>query len=165
MFNKVIISKNILKKSFMDNEELDKTLSRFIENSVKARSDISTRENPCKVDIRIFENLISITDNSGGIDPNIKDEEIFKIGAVDNTYSEGIGIKKSLFILGNKMNIESNNKKVSRKLLLDTSLDCEELIYQVENTQYNPEKVEGTSIYITSLESSIRRKTSQSYCE
>ena len=95
MFNKVIVSKNILKKSFMEDEELEKTLSRFIENSVKARADISTRENPCKVNITIFENFISIVDNSGGIDPNIKDEEIFKIGTVDNTYSEGIGIKKS----------------------------------------------------------------------
>lgn len=165
MFNKVIVSKKILKKSFIENEELEKTLSRFIENSIKARVDISTRENPCKVDIIIFENFISIVDNSGGIDPNIKDEEIFKIGTVDNTYSEGIGIKKSFFILGNKMNIESNNKKGSRKFLLDTSLDYEELRYQVENTKYNPEKVEGTSIYITSLENNIREKISQSCCE
>ncbi|WP_195517338.1 ATP-binding protein [Paraclostridium bifermentans] len=165
MFNKVIVSKKILKKSFIENEELEKTLSRFIENSIKARVDISTRENPCKVDIIIFENFISIVDNSGGIDPNIKDEEIFKIGTVDNTYSEGIGIKKSFFILGNKMNMESNNKKGSRKFLLDTSLDYEELRYQVENTKYNPEKVEGTSIYITSLENNIREKISQSCCE
>ena len=165
MFNKVIVSKKILKKSFIENEELEKTLSRFIENSIKARVDISTRENPCKVNITIFENFISIVDNSGGIDPNIKDEEIFKIGTVDNTYSEGIGIKKSFFILGNKMNMESNNKKGSRKFLLDTSLDYEELRYQVENTKYNPEKVEGTSIYITSLENNIREKISQSCCE
>lgn len=165
MFNKVIVSKKILKNSFMENEELEKTLSRFIENSVKARTDISTRENPCKVDIRIFENFISIVDNSGGIDPNIKDEEIFKIGNVDNSYSEGIGIKKSFFILGNKMNIESNNKKGSRKFLLDTSLDYEELRYQVENIEYNPKVLEGTSIYITSLENSIRRKISRSYYE
>lgn len=165
MFNKVIVSKNILKKSFMEDEELEKTLSRFIENSVKARADISTRENPCKINITIFENFISIVDNSGGIDPNIKDEEIFKIGTVDNTYSEGIGIKKSFFILGNKMNIESNNKQGTRKFLLDTSLDYEELQYQIENIEYNPQLVEGTSIYITSLEDSIKRKISQSCCE
>ena len=165
MFNKVIVSKKILKKSFIENEEIEKTLSRFIENSVKARVDISTRENPCKVDIIIFENFISIIDNSGGIDPNIKDEEIFKIGTVDNNYSEGIGIKKSFFILGTKMNIESNNKKRSRKFLLDTSLDYEELRYQVENTKYNPKKLEGTSIYITSLENNIKEKISQSCYE
>ncbi len=162
--NKFIVSKNILKKSLVEEEELEKTLSRFIDNSIKAKTNLSDKISTCEVNIMIYEDLISIRDNSGGLDPKIRDEEIFKIGNDNTNVVEGVGIKKSFFILGTKMDIVSNNKIKPRKFTLDINLDDDELVYQVEESEYNDNQEEGTIIFISSLEDRIRRKISQSWC-
>ena len=48
--------------------------------TIKARETVTTKQNPCKVNITIFENLIVVNDNSGGIKKGITDRDLFKIG-------------------------------------------------------------------------------------
>ncbi|WP_070110347.1 ATP-binding protein [Clostridium acetireducens] len=139
-YSKVIIDKNFLKRHLVEKEDISKFLSRFIDNSIKARQEVTTSENPCHININIFENLIIISDNSGGININITDKEIFRIGINDGKRISGLGIKKSLFKLGNKIEMLSNKKGCSRKFSLDINIGSDELKSQSENIDYNPER-------------------------
>lgn len=117
--NTVCVDKSYIKKSLYKEESIATTLSRFIDNSIKARQKISTGSNPCKVVIDIFDNIISIEDNSGGIEENITDKELFRIGGMTAENGQGIGLKKSLFTLGSRIEVSSNRKTLSRKFTMD----------------------------------------------
>lgn len=156
-YNKVIVNKNFMKKLFRDKEKVYKSLSRFIDNSIKFKKGIS-KDDPCKVEIKIFENLITITDNSGGIDSKITDKEIFMIGVNNKDEVSGLGIKKSLFELGNKIDIISNNKISSKKFTLDLNLNDNEMISYYEDIKYNYNEVEGTTIFISDLEKNVKEE-------
>ncbi|KEH94917.1 ATP-binding protein [Clostridium botulinum] len=156
--NKVVISKAFLKKQLSEDEHIAKSLSRFIDNSIKAKEKITINKYPCMVYINILEDSIVISDNSGGIDSNITDKDIFKIGKNDKNEILGLGIKKSLFKLGNKIEIFSNKKGCARKFSLDIKLGNEELVSQSENMNYNPDVPEGTIVVISDLEHEIKKK-------
>lgn len=157
MLNKIIVDKNFLRVALDENEDISKCLMRFIDNSIQAKKDLSI-ENPCKVDINLLENLIVINDNSGGFDSSLKVDDIFKIEVGDYNIVTGLGIKKSLFKLGRKMDIISNNKKNSRKFIIDLNYNSEELIVQSENINYNSSKCEGSTIFISDLNREVNKK-------
>ncbi|AIY82553.1 histidine kinase-, DNA gyrase B-, and HSP90-like ATPase family protein [Clostridium baratii str. Sullivan] len=159
--NRVVINKNFLKKYLFENEEISKSLSRFIDNSIKARKDITTKENPCKITIRTFEDLIVVGDNSGGINGNLSGKDILRIGDYDGYEISGLGMKKSAFSLGNKLDIISNKKRNSRKFTVDFNSKDDELSFQEENIEFAESKVEGTNIFISDL----RRKTKKEMVE
>ncbi|OPJ54647.1 ATP-binding protein [Clostridium chromiireducens] len=162
-YSKVIINKNFLKRYLVEKEDISKSLSRFIDNSINAREEITTSENPCEVSMNIFENLIMISDNSGGIHGNLTDKEIFRIGMDKGENISGLGMKKSFFRLGNKIDIFSNRNGCSRKFSLDIKLGGEELTSQSENIDYNPEVTEGTNIFISDLDNNINKEIINSY--
>lgn len=157
-YNKVIVDKNFIKKMLRGKEEVHKSLSRFIDNSIQAKKETSKEHVVCKVEIKIFEDLIVISDNSGGIDVRLTDKELFRIGVNDGCSISGLGIKKSLFELGNKINLDSNNKICSRKFTLDLNLNIDEMISFCEDKKYNPNKVEGTTIFISDLEMGVKEE-------
>ncbi|MCD3245036.1 hypothetical protein G8S21_03610 [Clostridium botulinum C] len=156
--NKVVISKAFLKKELSEDEHIAKSLSRFIDNSIKAREKIIINKDPCRVYINILEDSIVISDNSGGIDSSITDKDIFKIGNDNKNEILGLGIKKSLFRLGNKIDIFSNKKGCARKFSLDIKLGNEELVSQSEDINYDPDVPEGTIVVISDLEGEIKKK-------
>ncbi|WP_144445148.1 hypothetical protein [Clostridium massiliodielmoense] len=105
-----------------------------------------------------MEDSIVIRDNSGVIHSNITDKDIFEIGNNDKSEILGLGIKKSLFKLGNKIDIFSNKKGCARKFSLDIKLGNEELVSQSEDMNYNPDVPEGTIVVISDLEHEIKKK-------
>lgn len=159
--NRIVINKNFLKKYLFENEEISKSLSRFIDNSIKAREDIITKENPCKITIDIFEDLIVVEDNSGGINSNLSGKDILKIGDYDGYEISGLGMKKSAFSLGNKLDIISNKKGNSRKFTVDFNLRDDELSFKEENIEFDESKVEGTNIFISDLQSKTKKEISE----
>lgn len=70
----------------------------------------------------------------------------------------GLGMKKSLFRLGNKMDIISNRRECSRKFSLDINFGGEELISQSEDINYNLKRYEGTSIFISDLDDKVNKE-------
>lgn len=154
--SKVIIGKRFLKKFLVENEDVSKSISRFIDNSIIAYKNNIIEEGICKVKIIIYENLIIIQDNSGGIREEIGADDIFRIGKENGELISGLGIKKSFFKLGNKLDIHSNKKGCSRKFSLDINSNEEELIYQEEMVEYNPRECQGTTIFISDLEKNIK---------
>lgn len=163
-YNRVIVNKSILKKSLSEKENISKSLSRFINNSINVRRKVTTNKNPCKININIYDNLITISDNSGGISSDITDKEIFRIGTVTKEGISGLGIKKSLFRLGNKIDIYSNRKECSRRFSLDINSESDELISQSEDIDYNSRAVEGSNIFISDLDNSTNKEINNCYC-
>lgn len=161
--SRVIVSKNLLKRCLVENEDISKSLSRFIDNSINARKEVTTIENPCEINISVFENLIIISDNSGGINSRITDKDVFKIGS-ENGEISGLGIKKSLFRLGNRMEMLSNRKECSRKIVLDINWGSVELMFQSEDLEYDPDLIEGTRIYISDLDSKTSKEIRDVHC-
>ncbi len=157
-YNKVIVDKSFMKRILRDEEEIHKSLSRFIDNSIKARKAMSLINDLCKVEVKIFDNLIMISDNSGGIKSELSDKELFRIGVNNGDKISGLGIKKSLFALGNKMDIISNNKVCSKKFTFDLNLNDDQMISYCDNIEYNPNQVEGTTIFISDLEKSVLKE-------
>lgn len=156
--NTVCVDKSYIQKSLCTKESIATTLSRFIDNSIKAQHKISTGSNPCKVEMSIFDNIISIKDNSGGIEENITDKELFRIGSITGENGQGIGLKKSLFILGSKIDIISNRKMLSKKFSMDFKDKGNELKSRMILIQYNPNDDEGTTIYISNLKNRIKQQ-------
>lgn len=156
--NRVIIDKKFIKKSLLKNEDIALSLSRFIDNSIKAREEVTTKKNPCRIKISIFENLIVVNDNSGGIRNNITDKDLFKIGNNVDDSKSGIGMKKSLCRLGNKIDIVSNRKDCSRKFSMDLDDEGEELESIEQVVDYDCNSDEGTTIYITNLEEKVSKE-------
>lgn len=163
--NRVIIDKNFIKKSLSKKEDIALSLSRFIDNSIKARKDVTTKKNPCRIKISIFENLIVVNDNSGGIISDITDKDLFKIGNNEDDSKSGIGMKKSLCRLGNKIDIVSNRKDHPRKFSMDLDYEGEELISTEELINYDSNSEEGTTIYITNLDSKVSKEIKAIGCE
>lgn len=149
---RVIINKKFIKKYLGEQETVSKSLSRYIDNSIYASRTIDKRLYTCVVKVTIMEDLIIVEDNSGGIDPNINSEDVTRIGCDCSDNISGVGMKKSLFSLGSKMKIESNNSHYSRELILDINIDSEELEFQIENIEYNSSEVEGTKVLISDLD-------------
>lgn len=162
--SKIITTKNFLKTSLLEKDDIGKSLSRFIDNSIKARSSITTGEDSCKVDIKLFKNLIVISDNSRGFDENLSSEDIFKIGNYNGHEMSGLGIKKSFFSLGNKIDIISNKKACSKKFTIDFNLYDEELLLKSEVIDYKEDRTEGTDIYISDLEKNIEKEILDNFC-
>jgi hypothetical protein len=162
-FNRVIVDKKFLRKNLVEEEEISKSLSRFIDNSINARREVTTSENPCKITIDITKDSIEISDNSGGIQSKITDKDIFRIGFENGDHISGLGIKKSFFKLGNKIEIFSNKKRCSRKFSLDLNSNSDELQSQSENLAYNSKAVEGTTIIISDLEKSLKKELDNGY--
>lgn len=157
-YNRVIIDKNFIKKTLSQKEDIALSLSRFIDNSIKAREEITTRENPCKIKISIFEDFIVINDNSGGIRSNITDKDLFKIGNDEDDSESGIGMKKSFCRLGNKIDIVSNRKDCSRKFSMNLKGEGKELLSIEEKIKYDCNIEEGTTIYVTNLDDRVSKE-------
>lgn len=132
----------------------------MIDNSINARKKITTDENPCIVKIEVYKEYISICDNSGGINNNITADEIFKIEYTDKNGKSGIGMKKSLFTLGDIIDIVSNKKDGSRKFFIDMTQRSDELLYNIEDINYDERKEEGTFIKVKSLREYIKEQVS-----
>lgn len=158
---KVIIGKNYLKRSLVQNEESYKSISRFIDNSIKANYTNSLKSGICKISITIGDDIIIIEDNSGGISDNITEEELFKIDCNDKDGS-GLGMKMSFFTLGQKIEIFSNKINGSRKFSLDTNRKIDELSSKSEKIDYNRKKEEGTKIIISNLNKEIKKEVKES---
>lgn len=155
---RVVIAKKLLKNILSEKESIAKSLSRFIDNSIEARSEMTTPMNPCRVLIKIFPNLILIADNSGGMKKGITAEDIFELGNNDNGKNLGIGMKKSFFTLGNKIDVISNKKGESRQFWLDFNTSSRELEFQSETIDFNKDNEEGTIIYINDLEKKVENE-------
>ncbi|GAA0084821.1 hypothetical protein UT300007_12600 [Clostridium sp. CTA-7] len=155
-YNKVIIDKNFLKKVLSDRKDLAESLSRFVENSIIARRFLSTKDNPCEVRIQMFGDLIEITDNSGGVDPILTDKEIFRFGLNIGEEISCLGIKKSLFELGNEIKIFSNNEICSKEFILDLKIDSVELYSDYKEIEFNSNMIEGTKINISDLDKRVK---------
>ncbi|MBK1813206.1 ATP-binding protein [Clostridium sp. YIM B02505] len=162
-FNRVIVDKKFLRRNLVEEEDISKSLSRFIDNSINARREVTTSENPCKIYININNDLLQISDNSGGIQSKITDKDIFRIGFENGDHISGLGIKKSFFKLGNKIEIFSNKKRCSRKFSLDLNSKSDELESQSENLAYDSKIVEGTTIIISDLEKSLKKELDNRY--
>lgn len=156
--NRVIIGKEFIKKTLSKKEDISLSLSRFIDNSIKAREEITTKKNPCKIKISTFKNLIVVNDNSGGIRSHITDKDLFKMGNDGDDSKSGIGMKKSLCRLGNKIDIVSNRKGCSRKFSMDLDAYGEELLSIEQPINYDCNIEDGTTIYVTNLDSRVSKE-------
>lgn len=157
-YNRVVIDKKFIKKTLYKSEDIALSLSRFIDNSIKAREEIITKKNPCRIKICIFENLIVVNDNSGGIWNHITDKDLFKIGNDGDDIKSGVGMKKSLCRLGNKIDIVSNRKGCARKFSMDLDDGGEELLSIEQSINYDCSSEDGTTIYVTNLNNRVSKE-------
>ncbi|WP_330637716.1 ATP-binding protein [Romboutsia hominis] len=127
-----------------------------MDNSIEARYKFSLKSEICKIIITIDENSIIVEDNSGGISENISEEELFKIDC-NNGNGSGLGIKKSFFTLGKKIEIFSNKRELSRVFSLDTSENDQELESKSKSVNYDDDKEEGARIVISNLNANIKK--------
>lgn len=82
---------------------------------------------------------------------------MFKIDCNDKDGS-GLGLKKSFFTLGEKIEIFSNKINGSRKFSLDINSKIEDLVSKSEKIDYNSKKEEGTKIIISNLNKDIKKE-------
>lgn len=73
-------------------------------------------------------------------------------------------MKQSFFILGDKIDIISNNKDLSRKFIIDLNLKDEELISKSEIINYDDSISDGTTIFISNLNKNIVKDINNNYC-
>lgn len=152
---KIPISKAFLKKNLKQNEPLSKSISRFIDNSLIAKSSYISKDNPCIITISTKNNSLYIQDNSGGIDSSKTENDIFKLDISSNKKFSGNGLKLSFLTLGNKLDIYSNNKSLSRNFCIDLNSNDIDLTVHSNIVKSNPSIPYGTTIIITDLESHV----------
>lgn len=152
--NKIIVTKGFLEKVLVEPVTIGYSLSRLIDNSIEAKKDTISKEEPCNIVINIFQEFISIADNSGGVNCNLTEKDIFKIG------DTGLGMKKTLLELGNRIDLLSNKNGFSRRFSLALDKDLDELVCDCEEIQYNEKISDGTLIFISDLSDDIKKKLS-----
>lgn len=153
--NKLVVDQRLLKKKFSKNEPLSKTISRFIDNSIIAKGKSISQYNPCEISIDIYKDFISIKDNSGGVDNNKTEDDIFKLDIDKNKKTDNNGILLSFFTLGNLIQMYSNNSSISRKFWINLNSKDKELTVNSDFIDYDPSKDDGTTIYISDLDPKI----------
>lgn len=150
--NKIIVTKGFLEKVLVEPVTIGYSLSRLIDNSIEAKKDTISKEEPCNIVINIFQEFISIADNSGGVNCNLTEKDIFKMG------DTGLGMKKTLLELGNRIDLLSNKKGFSRRFSLALDKDLDELVCDSEEIQYNDKISDGTLIFISELNGDIKKR-------
>lgn len=156
--SKVIVDKYFLKKQLTKGEDNISAIKRLVDNSIQAYESLERKNDICEVLVDIFDDLIVVKDNSGGINENISEVELFRIGGKSNDKLSGVGLKKALFKLGDSINIESNKKDKSKKFYLDFNNTSNELVCESENISYNPNLKIGTEVYINHLEADVKKE-------
>lgn len=144
-------------------------------NSARSFFNFLTSPNTkLKVEIRvkISEKEISVVDNAGGIEFESARDGIFHFGVhskarrtKDRLSVFGIGMKRALFKIGNRISMVSDHPKGGFSL----SLDVQEWEEKVQNVWGFPnlhqrervsEKNTGTAVKITELHDDVRRRVS-----
>lgn len=158
--NRILIDKDFLRKTLTEKEDVFTSLCKLIDNSIKAYDKLPyKRDNICIVRVRINKNYIAIQDNSGGIDKEVTDEEIFKIGNNASKEFNGVGLKKAILKLGNTVVINSNRADFSCKIQLSIkNWKAYNWSYTVEEEDYNNRLVSGTKILIKYLENDVKKE-------
>ncbi|WP_195938461.1 ATP-binding protein [Romboutsia sp. 1001713B170131_170501_G6] len=154
--NKINVGIKYLKTNLKyEIEGIKSSICQLIHNSVEARDNKLTKEDPCKIKIIIDTDSISINDNSGGIKKEIDSDGLFTIEIDNSNLNSGIGMKRAFLTLGNSMTITSNQKSNSRKFIIEPNDKNTNLIHKSYNTKYESTEPEGTKIEITNLEKVI----------
>ncbi|WP_066875283.1 ATP-binding protein [Clostridium mediterraneense] len=157
--SKVIVDKYFLKKQLTRGEDNISAIKRLVDNSIQAYESLERKNDICEVLVDIFDDLIVVKDNSGGINENISEVELFRIGGKSNDKLSGVGLKKALFKLGNTINIESNKKDNSKRFILNFKDEINhELGWESENMSYNPNSKIDTKVCISNLEDDVKKE-------
>jgi len=131
-----------------------------------------TSKPPIHIDVTISEKRISIADNAGGIDfPSARDD-IFRFGhpethgtTKDRLSVYGIGMKRAVFKIGNKIDILSEHKDGGFDLNLDVQKWVDDPApppwhFEIARRSGAPKAKCGTKIDVTDLKEDVRHRIS-----
>ncbi len=157
--SKVIVDKYFLKKQLTRGEDNISAIKRLVDNSIQAYESLERKNDICEVLVDIFDDLIVVKDNSGGINENISEVELFRIGGKSNDKLSGVGLKKALFKLGDRIKIESNKKENSKIFTLNfKDKNSNEIGIGTASIHYNLNSKIGTKVCISDLEDDVKRE-------
>lgn len=145
-------------------------------NSSKDFQNLLLSQKPQKasmhIDVIISEKKISIHDNAGGIDFKSAEDDVFRFGhpeadkvTKDRLSVYGIGMKRAVFKIGNKVKIASDHRDGGFYLDLDVARwvdDPKPLPWHFDIQKRTPAGKSkcGTQIEVTDLYEDVRRRIS-----
>lgn len=104
--------------------EIEDCILELIDNAVDSytRHNIKDRR---RMDLSITSSSFTLIDNCGGISRKRFFEEVFRFGYAETNLNRptigmyGIGLKRSIFKLGNKIDVETDDNKNLSKIIID----------------------------------------------
>ncbi len=143
---------------------LDRAILDLVDNSIDAAheyGDLEERE----IRVHLAEDTFEIIDNCGGMDKEIAAKYAFRFGRDPNDDRNtpnsvgqfGVGMKRSLFKLGNNFLVESNHKSGSFKLEVDTNewLNNEDTDWEFELEEVDEDEIFGTTVSVNNLKTNV----------
>ncbi|RCX12107.1 histidine kinase/DNA gyrase B/HSP90-like ATPase [Anaerobacterium chartisolvens] len=154
---------------------LKEAIIELVDNSIDAARRFVVDDNfdGYKIELEIKEDEFIIKDNCGGMDPKVAEKVAFRFGRPsdykdyiqENSFSIGrfgIGMKRSLFRLGRKINIKSSTKTTFFEINIDVDKWVQEpdkWNFEFSDLKTNCDNAEvGTTIYITDLNTEVKDK-------
>lgn len=173
--NKRVVHANPTKEFFVKmlvrDIMLKQAIIELIDNSIDGAKKISQKNDysGLKIEISFDKNRFSIKDNCGGIPLSIAEDYAFRFGrpeAIKNSKTEttgifGIGMKRSLFKMGNYFTVKSITKETEFLIELDVhKWEKEDDKWDFEFASYsegqnNDSNIIGTEIIVENLNKDI----------
>ena len=128
------------------------------------------------INIKIKKSKVSIKDNASGIDLETATKHIFKFGRAEDEVHEndrlsvyGIGLKRAIFKLGNKISIVSDHVDGGFELNLDVKKWAKETaipwVFEISSRAPVAKELTGTEIIVTELYDETKRRLSDGQFE
>jgi hypothetical protein len=145
---------------------LDRAILDLIDNSVDAAIASGSVIGKC-IDIKINSSLFEISDNCGGFDIETAQKYAFRFGrdpkehrVTPNSVGQfGVGMKRTLFKLGNNFTVKSVFDGGAFELTVDVNEwlhnDSHEWEFSLNELTKDPQTPNGTYISVTSLKPSV----------
>jgi len=138
--------------------------SKKIDIYKKFKTNFSKKGKPAKIEVDVTKDKIIIRDDCGGIKLSKAKKSVFNFGSIstDSVLSVyGIGMKRALFKLGNKIDIKSKHREKGFDLNLDVSKWLVKPEWTFEITPNESESDFGTVITITEINKDISARISE----
>jgi len=155
--------------------KLERAIIDLIDNSIDGAKKLKGDDSfeGLKVDVTVNETQFTIKDNCGGFSLDIAKKYAFMFGRPENKDQDiknsvgrfGVGMKRSLFKIGNYFEVESKSAKDHFQINVDVKAwsDQEEWTFPYENVKDKNGKLgetEGTYITVTQLNSDVLQEFS-----
>lgn len=147
-------------------------LDNCLDGAMRSTAAAAASEKPYEgfsADINFNADQFTIVDNCGGIPKDIAMESAFRMGRADSNRDSdiptvgvyGIGMKRSIFKLGEHSEITSHSGQDAFKVTIDKDWMNNDDAWTIPLTEIEEEAIKGTRICVTSLRAGVSRAFSK----